>query len=61
MHVSYMAVEICNGATKADWNVQSYRRYWKLLNQESEWLNGIYAELKDVNLTPHTWSVLKTT
>ncbi len=31
MHVSYMALEICDGVTKAAWNVRSYRRYWKLL------------------------------
>jgi hypothetical protein len=34
--------------------VRSYRRYWKLLNQESEWRNRIYAESKDVNLMLHT-------
>jgi hypothetical protein len=52
--VSYLALEIFDGVTKANWNVCSYRRYWKLLNQESQWLNGIYAELKKVNLTPNT-------
>jgi hypothetical protein len=46
MHVSYMALEICDGVTKAAWNVSSYRRYWKLLNKELERLNGIYADLE---------------
>jgi hypothetical protein len=30
------------------------RLEWALLNQESERLNSIYAESKEVNLTPHT-------
>ncbi len=34
--------------------MRSYRRYWRLLNQESERLNCIYAESKEENLTPHT-------
>ncbi len=49
MHMSYMALEVCDDANKADWCVHTCRRYKLRLNQEAEWVKGIYMDL-----TPRT-------
>ncbi len=54
MHMSYMALEVWDDANKADWCVHTYRRYKWRLNQEDEWLKGVYTESEVVDLTPRT-------
>jgi hypothetical protein len=51
VYVSHVALEVGNNASKTDWTVCSYRKYRRLLDEESMRLNGIYAAM---SLSVHT-------
>ena len=51
--MSCMALEVCDGVTKAAWRPCAYSKYW-LPKQEVRWLNDKYGNLEEEEASVRT-------